>query len=331
VSRRLNLRLALPVAICAGLLIGALAATGGGDGGYRVRAIFDNASFVIPGEDVRVAGVTVGSIADVELTSGNRAAVVLEIDDPAFRPFRRDAHCQIRLQSLIGEQYVECEPTQVRRSGEQAAAALPRIDSGAGQGEYLLPVETTTTPVALDLITNIQRLPQRERLRLIIGELGAGLAGNGERLRSALRRANPALQELNKVVAVLASQDRLLARLVDESDRLLEPWAKRRRQTAGFIDSAGATAVATAERGADLERDFELLPAFLRELEPTADRLEAFAVQADPALASLASEALAISSESSAGKAASLNGPSRSTVSLSAGTRCGSAARAPGP
>ena len=73
----MKLRIALPAAIGAGLLIGALAASGGGDDGYRVRAIFDNASFVIPGEDVRVAGVTVGSIADVDLTSANRAAVVL--------------------------------------------------------------------------------------------------------------------------------------------------------------------------------------------------------------------------------------------------------------
>ena len=179
-------------------------------------------------------------------------------------------------------------------TGAPPPAALPQIESGEGEGEHLLPVENTTTPVALDLITNIQRLPQRERLRLVIGELGAGLAGNGERLRAALRRANPALQQLNKVVAVLASQDRLLARLVDESDRLLEPWAKRRRETAGFITGAGATALATAERGADLERDFELLPAFLRELEPTAERFEAFAAQADPALASLAAEAPAI-------------------------------------
>jgi ABC-type transporter Mla subunit MlaD len=292
--RRRGLRRALLAAVAGGLLAGALAASGEGDEGYLVRAVFDNASFVIPGEDVRVAWVTVGKIADVELTPGNRAAVVLEIDDPAFAPFRRDAHCQIRLQSLIGEQYVQCEPTQVREGGGAPPRPLGQIESGTGEGQHLLPVENTTTPVALDLITNIQRLPQRERLRLIIGELGAGVAGNGERLRGALRRANPALRELNKVVAVLAGQDRLLARLVDGSDRVLEPWAKRRRETAGFIDHAGATAVATAERGEDLERDFERLPPFLRELEPTAQRLDAFGAQAIPALASLQAQAPAI-------------------------------------
>ena len=287
------LRVLLAVA-AAGLLAGALAASGGGDEGYRVRALFDNASFVIPGEEVRVAGVTVGAIADVDLTRDNRAAVVLQIDDPAFRPFRRDAHCQIRLQSLIGEQYVECEPTRVRDGGRPPAKPLRRIDSGPGEGQHLLPVENTTTPIAPDLINNMQRLPQRERFRLIINELGAGMAGNGDRLRAALRRANPALRELNRVVAVLAEQDRLLARLVDRSDRVLEPWAKRRRQTAGFIDHAGATALAAAERGEDIERNFERLPPFLKELRPAADRFSAFAAQMTPALTNLAAEAPAL-------------------------------------
>jgi phospholipid/cholesterol/gamma-HCH transport system substrate-binding protein len=286
---------ALIVAVSVGLAVGLMmGAAGGGDDSYRVRAVFDNASFVIPGEDVKVAGVVVGAIDDVDLTRENRAAVVLKIDEPAFTPFRADAHCQIRLQSLIGEQYVECEPTQAREGGDRPAPPLRQIESGPGEGQHLLPVENTTTPIAVDLINNVARLPVREQFRLIISELGAGLAGNGERLRAAVRRANPALRELNRVVAVLAEQDRLLARLVDESDAVLEPWAERREQFSGFIDHSGATAVAAAERGEDIERNFQRLPAFLRELKPTADRFGAFADQMAPALESLQARAPAI-------------------------------------
>jgi phospholipid/cholesterol/gamma-HCH transport system substrate-binding protein len=286
---------ALLVAVGVGLMVGLLmGAAGGGDGGYKVRAVFDNASFIIPGEDVKVAGVVVGSIDDIDLTRQNRAAVVLKIDEPAFTPFRADAHCQIRLQSLIGEQYVECEPTQAREGADRPAPPLRRIESGPGEGQYLLPVQNTTTPIAVDLINNVARLPQREQFRLIISELGAGLAGNGERLRSAVRRANPALRELNRVVEMLAEQDKLLARLVDESDAVLEPWAERREQFSGFIDHSGATAVAAAERGEDIERNFERLPRFLRELKPTADRFGAFADQMAPALESLQAQAPAI-------------------------------------
>ena len=85
-------------------------ATGAGDsqGDYRVRAIFDNAAFVIPGEDVKIAGVRVGSVTDVDVTPDNRAAVTLAIEDAGFQDFRTDARCTIRPQSLIGEKFVEC-------------------------------------------------------------------------------------------------------------------------------------------------------------------------------------------------------------------------------
>ena len=46
-----------------------------------MRAIFDNASFLIPGEDVKVAGAKVGVVDELDVTDDKRAAVVLKIDD----------------------------------------------------------------------------------------------------------------------------------------------------------------------------------------------------------------------------------------------------------
>jgi ABC-type transporter Mla subunit MlaD len=287
----------LAIAIVLGIVIGALfaiAAGGDDDGGYLVRAEFDNGSFVIPGEDVKIAGVKVGAIHDVDLTEDHKAAVVLKIDDPAFVPFREDAGCQIRLQSLIGEQFIECKPTRPRGEGQKLAPELTTIEDGRGEGQHLLPVENNTSPVPIDLIQNIQRLPQREGFRLLINEFGAGLAANGDRLRDAIRRANPALRETDRIVKVLADQDRLLGNLVDNSDQVLAAWAQKRKETAGFIDHAGATAVASAERGDDIERNFERLPTFLRELKPTADSFAGLADQMTPALNNLNSQATAI-------------------------------------
>jgi ABC-type transporter Mla subunit MlaD len=285
------------VAIALGLVIGALfaiAAGGDEEDGYLVRAVFDNGSFVIPGEDVKIAGVKVGAIHDVDLTEDHKAAVVLKIDDPAFVPFRKDATCQIRLQSLIGEQFIECKPTRPREDGEPPAPALARVEDGRGEGQHLLPVENNTSPVPVDLIQNIQRLPQREGFRLLINELGAGLAGNGEELRAALRRTNPALRETDRVIKVLAEQDRLLRRLADSSDRVLASWVQKRKETADFIEQSGALAVASAERGDDIERNFQRLPGFLRELKPTMASFEGLADQMTPALNSLDSQAPAI-------------------------------------
>ena len=145
-----------------------------GDGSYLVRAVFDNSSFVIPGEDVKVAGVKVGTIQAVGLTSNNKAAITLEIDDPRFEPFRADAHCEIGLESLLGEQFVQCTPSQPVAAGAQRAPVLPSIASGPDKGQHLLGVQNTTTPVGLDQFADITRLPQQQRLQLIISGLGAG-------------------------------------------------------------------------------------------------------------------------------------------------------------
>jgi phospholipid/cholesterol/gamma-HCH transport system substrate-binding protein len=273
-----------------------LVAAGGGSssGTYLVRAVFDNANFVIPGEDVKVAGVKVGKIDSLDLTPQHKAVVVLRIDDPAFKPFRSDAHCQIRPQSLIGEQFVECSPTGPRAAGAAVPPPLARVQAGRGKGQYLLPVQNTTTPVALDLVGDTLRLPYRQRLTLIINELGAGLAGNGGALNQAIHRADPALQQTDRVLAILASENRTLADLARNSDTALAPLARERARAADFISKASATGAATAARGGDLERVLQKLPGFLRTLTPTARQLGRTADQITPALNSLHAHAPAI-------------------------------------
>jgi virulence factor Mce-like protein len=262
--------------------------TGANDGGdYKVRAVFDNAVSVIQGEDVKVAGVVVGSIDSLDVTPQNKAAVVLRIDDPAFQDFRKDSTCTIRPQSLIGEKFVECKLTQPRPQGAPLPPPLDQIKRGPGKGDYLLPLANTSTPVDIDLINNIMRLPQRERLRIILNEFGTAVAGNGTALKGAIRRANPALRETDQVLDILAKQNKVLAQLATNSDTILGPLAREKRQVSRFIDHAGSVAQATAERRAALEDNIATLPKFLAELTPTVRDLSAFADEATPVFSDL--------------------------------------------
>ena len=265
-----------------------------GGGGYRVRAIFMNAFSVIPGEDVKIAGVKVGKIESLDVTPDHKAAVVLRIDRPGFDDFRADAECTIRPQSLIGEKFVECTPTQPRPENAQPAPKLRKIERGPGKGQYLLPVTQTSKPVDLDLVNNTLRLPYRERLTIIINELGTGLAGRGGDLRLAIRNADPALKETDKVLRILADQNRTLANLARDSDVILAPLARDRARVASFVTQAKITSQATAERSNALEQDIAKLPAFLRELTPTMQSLGAFADQATPVFTGLGKEAPSI-------------------------------------
>ncbi len=201
------------LAIAAVLLAGValvVFATGSGDenGGYRVRAIFDNAAFVIPGMDVRIGGVVVGSIASIDLTDDKKAAVVLQIDNPSYHDFRKDGFCTIRPQSLIGERFIECEPTQPKPASAAKPALLSEVPSGPGEGQYLLPATNTARSVDLDLIQNIMRLPYRQRFTIFLNEFGTAFAGNGAELQRALKKSDPALRQFDNVLRILAEQNR---------------------------------------------------------------------------------------------------------------------------
>ncbi len=282
------------VAVAAAALVLVVFGTGAGDdhkGDYKVRAIFSNAFTVIAGEDVKISGVKVGKISDLEVTKDNKAAVVLDITEPGFKDFRKDATCTIRPQSLIGERFVECTPTQPKAEGDAPAPALQKIQDGDGKGQYLLPDSQTIKPVDIDLVGNIMRLPYRQRLSIIINELGTGLAANGPQLREAINEANPALEQTDKVLNILAEQNRTLADLAKNGDEVLRPLARDKEQVADFIDKADKTAVASAERRADIEASLQKFPAFLQQLTPTMERLGGLADQMTPVLDDLNSAA----------------------------------------
>ena len=61
---------------------------------------------------------------------------------PASTTSARDAECTIRPQSLIGEKFVECTPTQPRAGGRASRRRrCARSSAGDGKGQYLLPVD----------------------------------------------------------------------------------------------------------------------------------------------------------------------------------------------
>jgi ABC-type transporter Mla subunit MlaD len=275
------------VAAVAAVVLLAVSA-GGSSGTYTVRAIFDDAGNIISGENVKIDGVKVGTVGSVTATPQAKAAVVLNITNPGFKDFRADASCTVRPQALIGEKFVDCLPTQPRVEGTPLPPALRTIPSGQeGAGQKLLPVENTHSPVDVDLLGDITRLPERQRLTIILNELGAGLAGRGSDLNVVIRRANPALQELDRVLAILAGENHVLAKLAVDSDRSLAPFAAVRNRVADYIVQSNTVAVASARHRSAIERNLADFPPFLRQLGPAMERLARFSDQATPVFTDL--------------------------------------------
>jgi phospholipid/cholesterol/gamma-HCH transport system substrate-binding protein len=263
-----------------------------------VRAVFDNGGFMVNGEEVRVAGATVGEIESVDVSmpgetvayengksveKPGKAIIVLDITDPGFQDFRQDATCQIRPQSLIGEKFVDCRPTLPRAPGTEPAPPLEELPDGEpGAGQYLLPLGSNGTSVDPDLINDIYSLPYAQRFRLIFNELGAGLAGRGEDIEELVKRANPVLRDVDRVFGILSAQRRQLAQLAADSDTILEPLAREREHFAGFIANSGAAAEASAEKGPELEEALRKFPTFLGEFRETMKDLKTFSDAGTP-------------------------------------------------
>jgi len=286
-------RLILAAGLVAAVVLIVLLASSDDDAssGYRVRAIFDSGGFMVKDEQVRVAGANVGTIESVDVTmpgevvayedgeaveKPGKAVIVMNITEPGFQDFRQDASCQIRPQSLIGEKFVDCRPTLPRAPGTEPPPPLEQIDEGIGEGQYLLPLGNSGTSVDPDLINNIQTLPYAQRFRLILNELGAGLAGRGEDIEVLVKRANPVLRDVDRLFGILSAQRNQLAQLASDSEAILGPLAREREHVAGFFSNAGAAAEASAEKGPELEEALQKFPTFLREFRKTMRDLKTF-------------------------------------------------------
>jgi len=268
------------------LLGGGFALLAGGAGGesggtYRVDAIFDNAGFLIPGQDVKIAGARVGEVVEVSLTRERRARIAMAVD-ARYGPWRDDADCTIQPQSLIGEKFVQCTP------------GTPRGRPLRGD-RHVLPVENTHAPIDPDLVFAALRAPIPDRLRIVVAELGGGLAGRSEDLSATIRRANPALQHTRRVLRILDEDRAKLRALTGEAERVVGALARERGSVGRAIERGARVTETTARRRRELGETLDRLPGTLAAARPALERLRALTAEGRPVLGDLQRAAPALS------------------------------------
>lgn len=111
--QRSNLELTVGIFVLAGLACLAYLAVHLGKmeifgRGYQITADFDNISGLKSGATVEVAGVPVGRVESVQVTSGSRAKLVMRLN-PDLRLYD-DAIASIRTKGIIGDKFVKLSP-----------------------------------------------------------------------------------------------------------------------------------------------------------------------------------------------------------------------------
>src|SRR3984885_4846713 len=277
--RRVLSTAAVGLVIVAFVVIAVGASSGSGDPTYKLE--FDNAFGLVNGAPFKVAGVPAGSITSIDLCYTDKhshcqnkldALVTVAVTTKGFGAFRSDASCQSRPQSLIGEYFVDCEPGQ---NGKPLA-------SGA-----TLTASHTFSTIPADLLADIMQMPQRERLTLIINELGAAVAGRSTDLQTALQRAVPALDETDNLLDLLANDSQTLKALTANSNSVVTALANNSKLVQNFIVDADKAATDTATQQQNLRVTLQRFPGLLKQLQPAMAKLGTAATANTPVLQNL--------------------------------------------
>src|SRR3954452_10653023 len=115
---------------------------------YHVDAVFTNASQLVKGDWVTVAGQPIGQVKEISLTPDGQARVRMDIQSD-YAPLRKGTKAVIRQASLSGEanRHIELQ---------LAPAGRPSIPNGG-----VLPTSATTAAVEIDQLFDTLDPPTR--------------------------------------------------------------------------------------------------------------------------------------------------------------------------
>jgi phospholipid/cholesterol/gamma-HCH transport system substrate-binding protein len=235
-------------AIVTVLATGALAQTLGAfsGGGTTYRARFADVAGVLAGDDVRIAGVKVGSVTDVRLVEGHTAELEFTVD-PAIA-LNASTKAKIRYRNLVGQRYLALT------EGPSSQRLRPN---------GLIPLSQTTPALDLTVVFNGFRplftglSPQDvnafafEIIKLLQGEGGTvtHLLERTASLTTTLADRDEligrVITNLNLVLGVLDQRDAQLSETVKQLQLFVSGLAADRAAIGDAIANIGGLAQAT--------------------------------------------------------------------------------------
>jgi ABC-type transporter Mla subunit MlaD len=235
---------------------------------YQVTVPFTEASQLAEQSDVRISGVDVGKVENIELgPNGHESVALLNIDDK-YAPLPHGTRALLRTKTLLGETYVELTP---------GSKSEPELEDGAQ-----LPAAQVAESVQLDEIFQAFDPETRRAFQEWMQEASVAIEGQGQNLSYAIGNFDPTFKEFEGLFRVLNSQKLAVSKLFSNGARTFEALRGREGELANLIRSSNELFQTTANRDQDIEALFRAFPTFQDESRLTVDRLRGFAVNADP-------------------------------------------------
>ena len=263
-SHTLRRVLAAAALIAAVLVVGVLV-LGSRGGSYTVHARFQNASQLVKGNLVQVAGVPVGKIQSIDLTPDGQADVRMKITDAGYRPLRRGTKAVIRQASLSGvaNRYIDLQlPAADHQETIPAGGVIDQSD--------------TTTAVDLDQLFNTFDPKTRKALSGAHPRLRRVLRGQGRGGQRGLGVPEPVAGGLQPAVQGARLRHARAQALHRRSPRSWWAISRRAARTSpGLVDHLATTTGAIGRQKQALSTAIGDLPGFMRRADTTFVNLRA--------------------------------------------------------
>jgi phospholipid/cholesterol/gamma-HCH transport system substrate-binding protein len=239
---------------------------------YEVTIPFDEAAQLAQQSDVRISGVNVGKVKNIERSPGKLAIATIEIDDK-YAPIPRDTRAILRTKTLLAETYVELTPGN--RDG-------PKLEDGG-----TLPSANVARSVQIDEIFRTFDKKTRAAFQEWMQNLAIAVHGRGQDLSAAFGELNTTFTEFDQLFRTLDTQRVAVRQLFSNGAVALDAFRGREGQLADLVRNSNNVFQTTAARDRDIEALFRAFPTFEDESKLTLERLKEFAVNTDPLMRQL--------------------------------------------
>jgi phospholipid/cholesterol/gamma-HCH transport system substrate-binding protein len=194
------------------ILIGNLSFTSTRD----YKAVFSDATGVVKGDDIRIAGVKVGSVQDVKIVDQDRALVSFNVAEDSI--VTKSSTASIRYRNLVGQRYIQLT---------QGVGDLDRMTENA-----TIPMDRTEPALDLTVLFNGFKPLFKALSPADINKLSAHVIsvfqGEGDNF-------NGLLQSTASLTNTLADRDRVIGELIDNLNVVLETLSSRDKQLSELI------------------------------------------------------------------------------------------------
>ncbi len=239
-----------------------------GNGEHKYNLLFQNASQLVPDNQVLIGGQPVGSVESIELTDDNLARVVVSVS----QELHEGTTATIRATSLSGvaNHYVSISP------GPNSNPSLG--DDGT------LGLASTTTPIDIDQLFNTFPAPVRRGLAQFIEGNAQWYAGRGKdgTANDTFKYIGVGFNRAGAFAHDLNADEKLLSRFLVSASRLGTAVSERGEALSSAIGNANAAFNAIASQNTALSTSLSLLPPTLRQANTTFVNLRAALDDVEP-------------------------------------------------